>query len=254
MFKKLLAAVVLLSGLTISANAQQYNLLASTIDSTTTGTTPTTPPNPPNVVLVYNIATNVTASDSIQLTWKVIFNSIPIGWVNSGICDNINCFGSAATLSGAEEHITKKFGHNQQCGFIAEISAPTNAQDGIATVQIRTETKVVNGDTITNGQVDTLTFILRKVSPTGIAVIKGNDNRVTISPNPTNNNLIVFADKALNASKITIVSIAGQVAFTTAVTGENSNINVSSLAKGTYIVNVADNKGQIITARKFIKD
>src|ERR1700749_854082 len=127
MFKKLLVAIALFSGIAISSQAQQYTVLLNPIDSNTTGGD--------TYVAMYDYVTNTT-TDSIALTWNIVYNNLPSGWTNVGLCDNINCFGDALTLNGGS-HTTKKFGANTICQFTEEIIAPVSAANGTGTVKVR---------------------------------------------------------------------------------------------------------------------
>ena len=60
-----------------------------------------------------------------------------------------------------------------------------------------------------------------------------NSNELAVYPNPSKDNIVVRCD---NASEIEIVSTLGNIVKTVSAEGETTNINISDLASGLYIV------------------
>lgn len=245
MFKKLLTVAALISGITFAAQAQDFSVFANPVDSTTSGTPVKTSEMEgyPYIELA-NHLTNV-SSDSILVSWSVVSVAIPTDWLLVGICDNINCFGDAATLGGAV-HQTKKFGAGKQCLFDARVYAPITGANGTGTVKVAVNTL---------GQTDTLVFIVNK-TPTSVHTILLDDKRVSLYPNPATSQLQVYADKVLNPAQITVYGINGAQSSLNipVIKGtEVTNIDINNFAAGIYMVRVTDATGKVITTRKFTK-
>ena len=66
-----------------------------------------------------------------------------------------------------------------------------------------------------------------------ISVNEINSNELAVYPNPSKDNIVVRCD---NASEIEIVSTLGNIVKTVSAEGETTNINISDLASGLYIV------------------
>lgn len=122
--------------------------------------------------------------------------------------------------------------------------------EGTAAAPAMTNTTSVsrtNGIDTNNNGVD---FTVGNPSPknsTQLAVSDINGNKVSLVKNTNVNNTIVFGTKA----NVQIVNANGQVVKTASVV-ENSNLDVSSLAKGMYIV-TAEVNGQKVS-QKIIKN
>ena len=101
------------------------------------------------------------------------------------------------------------------------------------------------GDTNNNGA----DFAALAPTPTNsvLAVSDVNSTKITLVKNSNVNKTIVFGAKA----NVQIISANGQV-VKTAVVSENTNLDVSSLPKGMYIIS-ADVNGQKVS-QKIIKN
>ena len=86
---------------------------------------------------------------------------------------------------------------------------------------------------------------------TGIDV-RELQNRVNVYPNPASNNLNISVPQELTNSEIKISSIQGQTVYSARINVENSSIDVSSFAPGTYIVTINNPQAQTINKR-FVK-
>ena len=84
---------------------------------------------------------------------------------------------------------------------------------------------------------------------TGIEKTNNNVDNIMVYPNPTANNLTIISPQ--NAV-IEITNIQGQLIKTLTTTGNKTNINVSALPSGVYIVQVKTEKG--VEVRKFVKE
>jgi hypothetical protein len=241
MFKKLLVAIALLSGVAVSSHAQNFTILASPIDSTVHAAD--------SDYQMYDILTNSSTTDSLALTWQVISYSFPDNntWKLTGMCDNNVCWGDTGTLNGSITRTAYKIGPGKTCPFTAHFIVPATA--GVGTVKLKINSL---------GQIDTLVWVLNSVpNQTGVSIIKMNDNHVTIYPNPSANanSVFVYADKSLKATNVSVVNIVGQTVKTGSLssTSEVTELSTSDLSKGSYFIKLIDSKGQTITTRKFIK-
>jgi len=89
-------------------------------------------------------------------------------------------------------------------------------------------------------------------SPDGIFNFAENKSGFIIYPNPANNAIFLnFTSKIENANLI-IYNLLGELQTSKTVNSENSNIDISSLASGVYVVEIkSENK---ISRQKFIKE
>jgi len=244
MFKKLLTVVTLITGFSLASKAQDYTVFANPVDSTTTGTPVKTPDMEgyPYIELV-NHVTNIT-SNSLSITWKIISVEIPPDWKLVGICDNVNCFGDDNTLNGLQ-HTTNPIAAGANGLFDARVYAPISGTVGTGTFKVRLSTL---------SQADTVVFRVNKTA-TGITTISMEDNRVSVYPNPAVGGAVkIFTSKELNASAISISNIAGQTVSTLKVAkgSELTDVNISELANGSYMINVSDDKGHLVTSRRLV--
>lgn len=244
MLKKIFITATMLCGFAAISNAQSYSFpVGNTADSTTQGSV--------DDVELDLKPKNITASETFKLKWTVISVALPDAtWKFTSLCDNVTCqYNSQDNQLMNQPYTSGDVAPGSTALFRCGFNVPVTATNGQGIVKVKVEKLL--GD-----QVDTMTFRLTK-TPTGISVIKMNDNRVSVYPNPaSNNNIEVYADKALNASKISLINIAGQVVMTSAVSKatEITNLNIHALSKGTYLVKLTDNNGKSITTRKFIKE
>jgi len=244
MIRKFLAFVALCCGISSISNAQEYSVSANPVDSFTYGNV--------HYMVLYNYLVD-NAADSIAQTWRIISTQIPAGWIVTGYCDNIDCFGDLNTLNGTNTHIIKTIGYSEHCQLALDVIPAAATINEMAVVKVRMQTTKYNGND-TLGQVDTLVYRINPQQTTGIATVSSSDSRIKIWPNPAKESIFIFADKMLDASNLAIINVIGQTVYTTAINSENSNINIHNLAKGLYMIQMTDDNGRMITARKFIKE
>jgi len=87
-------------------------------------------------------------------------------------------------------------------------------------------------------------------SPLSIKSINNEDN-FEIYPNPTTDAITIELDNS-EKSTISIININGQEMITKQVTGNKTNINISALPKGIYLVKVANDKA--VSVSKVVKE
>lgn len=246
MIRRILFLGLILGGLSTAANAQaDFTLTKDTIIENTLGLSPPAGEAWDNYTLnIFNYAHNKKTQD-IVIKWRIFQKSLPIGWFINGFCDNISCRpGNHPAIGGAEQE-TNPIAPGDSTQMEPRVAVPADGDNGTGIIRVQLKT---------DNTTDTATYIINK-NPTGITVISAKDKRVGIYPNPAANDLIVFADKSLNAARVSIVNITGaqQMAQTLEKGTEVTNINISSLAAGMYFVRIIDERGATVTTRKFSK-
>jgi hypothetical protein len=98
-----------------------------------------------------------------------------------------------------------------------------------------------------NGQFGITAFF--KPSTVGIQETNSNESNIMVYPNPATNDITIEYPQS---AVIEITDIQGQLIKTLAATDNKTNIDVSSLSGGVYIVEVKTDKG--ITFKKFVKE
>ena len=66
------------------------------------------------------------------------------------------------------------------------------------------------------------------------------NNGIALYPNPTNGNITIDAQ---NMSRITVVSVLGQVVYDLEVEGDQQIINMAQFNAGVYMVRIATENG-----------
>jgi len=89
-------------------------------------------------------------------------------------------------------------------------------------------------------------------SVTGIPTYEFESFLLSIYPNPSSEYLTVELPSNISKATIKIFNLLGELAFTSTVTKHKSNINISTLAKGAYIIQTLD--GEAIGRQKLIKE
>jgi len=250
MIKKIFLYFVSAMFCSVFVTAQVFEIETNPVEATTTGVTPYIPGDPSGHDFVsFETAVKNISNDSVTLTWTNISDTTqqPLNWLLTGICDNIVCRGEYGSWYYGAPQTANAFAPNATMPLIVHVYASSNDPDGTGTYKIQLSA---------HGQTDTAVFILTK-NTTGISAISLKDNRVSIYPNPvaTGNNLNVFINKDLKATKAVIYNIIGreQMRLPVASDKEVNTYNVSSLAPGIYMLRLTDAYGKVITSRKFSK-
>jgi hypothetical protein len=78
-------------------------------------------------------------------------------------------------------------------------------------------------------------------------------NQFAIYPNPVNDIVnISFSGKSKNSFNVAVYSIQGSKIYTSYTKERNASINISTLAKGMYLLNITTDKGSM--TRKIVKE
>ena len=86
-------------------------------------------------------------------------------------------------------------------------------------------------------------------STTGISTINNNLNEINIYPNPAN--LFLTINTILNYNEIRIINSLGQLMLKQ---GNSNTVNTSSLEKGIYFIQLFNDKGKLLSTKKFVKE
>jgi len=78
-----------------------------------------------------------------------------------------------------------------------------------------------------------------------------NDLGFSISPNPATNQLTISTELGITNYNLRIMNTTGQLVYQSAINNQQSTIDVSSFATGTYFIQLVTEQG--ITTKKFVK-
>lgn len=236
------------------AHAQDsFHVIDNPVTLSTTGTT-----DGDTTDFVVNFQTHIQnmstdSSSNLTITWTYLNNQTvqPTGWRALGICDNIVCRTPYDPAMTGTPQKSAPFNNNRDNNMLLEmnISAPISSPNGMGTYYIE-----VKNDSLNATQTDTVVFVLTKL-PLGIQGITLNDSRVSLYPNPATNSLNVFTNKALKPATLSIYNISGiEIAkHTVNQQQEVTNLNISTLPSGIYLVGILDANGNTVATRKFTK-
>lgn len=255
-----LATTLGLAAFSLNTNAQVFTIeYADASDTTVITGTPAVPSLATDLLIKAKIKPEA-GIDSFYLEWQIIPSefSFPANWSLEGFCDNITCrikSGSSVLNAPFNADSTKYITSDTASQTMYPwISAPTETADsGIGVLKVELTAKGVSPS---GNQIDTLVYIVHKTTaPVGIKTILVKDKRVALYPVPAQNELNIFTDKSLNATSVQILDITGRLISTHSLNSKEINaINTSAMLHGNYMVNVLDNKGNVIAARKFVKN
>jgi len=210
---------------------------------------------------LHNHLSNET-EDTIKYQWQILVDEthIPEGWTLYGFCDNLLCRSPFEPWVEGEIQESALLAPGQGQGidrtFKALIAAPSDAPNGQAIVRVRVWVTEVGGVEVTDGQVDTATYIFTKDCDwTSVNTLTKDDQRINIYPNPADDVLQVYSAAGLKASQVVVYDIIGRKQSSQAINNnsEQTRVNIATLAPGIYMIQVQDETGSILTTRKFVK-
>lgn len=82
------------------------------------------------------------------------------------------------------------------------------------------------------------------------SIVEEEKDPVLIFPNPVNDNLNI--DNAIGIEKINIYTVNAQIVFTSKIEGKHTNVNLKSLQKGIYFIDLIKN-GIVLNTQKIVK-
>ncbi|MEO6301609.1 MAG: T9SS type A sorting domain-containing protein, partial [Bacteroidia bacterium] len=107
------------------------------------------------------------------------------------------------------------------------------------------------GGSFTNAGGNNANYIAKwNIAASGIQDYSVNNN-LNIFPNPANDNLTIEL-KQYESSYLQIIDAKGQTCVALKMDSENTNVNISSLAKGIYFVKIINQRTTVV--KKLIKD
>lgn len=245
MMKIFLALSLSLCLLTASAGAQEFTFKADTLSETTAGRTPPPGSSWDNYAIkMYNYIRNNTQA-SLNVQWQIFEKSLPNGWGIYTFCDNGTCRPeSHPAITSAAVQSAAPIAVGDSSLLEPAVKVPEEGDNGVGIIRVRV---------FTNTSADTATYIIYKTA-SSIAAISLNDTRVMLYPNPAENQLSVYMDKSLNASRVDVYHVSGASVMQHTVAGkEAALLDISALTSGFYLVRVTDARGALITSRKFHK-
>jgi hypothetical protein len=80
------------------------------------------------------------------------------------------------------------------------------------------------------------------------SVSSNQSEEIVIFPNPASNMVQVFSTQS-DVQKLKLINIAGSLVFEQTISGKQSQLDVSSLAAGTYFLVVENFKGERISTK-----
>lgn len=163
-------------------------------------------------------------------------------------------------LQGSHEFITRVSGNTAE--FILENimlpGAPNNDNHGFVAFKIKTLPTLSLNDSFSNtAQIyfDYNAPVVTNQAQTTVALLSTTDfdfkNYITLYPNPAGSTLHLDAKAGFEIKNVMVYNMLGQQLLSVVNTGNNSAVDVSSLAAGSYFIKVSTNKG--MSSGKFIK-
>lgn len=247
---KRMKKIFLLTALSVGLVAGRTEAQVFSFDqTTTTGTTAGAGAGAnwdDDAIELVNHVNNLSQTTPItDLQWQIVQNldnSTTPGWFMYSFCDNFFC-DIAPNIPQTRQFLPIAERHYSDLKI--KVAVPDSSPNGMQGV---IKVRVWNA-----AQDDTAIYVATK-GVTGVSVIKMNDNRVSIYPNPSvSGQVTVFANSSLKARALNVYNILGARVATHQLGGEVSLINVANYASGTYFFTLLDANGAILTSRKFVK-
>jgi hypothetical protein len=149
---------------------------------------------------------------------------------------------------------------NNNKGFTIEHSSNSKNWNSIGFVQGNTNTsQKVNYNFIDNNPFNITFYRLRQEDVNGkivyskiVKVKRSNNISLDITPNPAQENINIVLNKVSNNNIITIVDVQGRKVNSVKFNGYKTTIDIASLSKGIYFVNIVTENGTSV--EKFIKN
>lgn len=182
---------------------------------------------------IYNLT-----SDSLDIHWDRISNTLPSGWDYS-LCDFGTCYVGIPTKGDM-----KKMSTTDSAFMKLNISPMSIAGTGSVTFRLEAPTG--------SGQFDTVTFIVNAMYPLTVAE-KNSSANFSISPNPASDFIAIdFSNNTNEKSKIIITNILGETVKEENLLNEKKNIlSTTHLQEGIYFLSLQQNE-QVTETKKII--
>jgi hypothetical protein len=158
---------------------------------------------------------------------------LPPHW-SASLCDNGNCY-----IYDGSRHISNKIGHHGSGVWLVTISPDSNATGTGWVTEIFTDNSGITTKSVT--------YMLNAL-PLGIVTAKEPEDNINVYPNPAKNMLNIFS---ANPVDINIIDLFGKVL----ISGRETHVaDVSSLNKGTYLINIFNKDNVLVKVDKLVKE
>lgn len=173
------------------------------------------------------VTNNATSNNDTTFSWKILKYNPPTAWAMS-FCDPMRCIGVIDTGMSLSFYISK--GKSGQM----HITYLFNDTPGSDTLKVSIQS-VLNPSNI-----DTFTLYTNSWK-TGVNEVSSTNNNIGIYPNPVKDFInLKYTSISSSQIKVDIYNIIGAKVKTFLVDGNLSNLNVSELKNGMYILRVID--------------
>jgi hypothetical protein len=237
MLKKLLYLLLFVTGFSIASHAQSI-VVTPPSDTLLVDTTITDGQS----TLAFDIYTLNNTTDTLQMRWKTLLNSIPRTWKIS-FCDPVTCW----TVSRLAIGSTYPLYPGQNGDFKLDITTYCLADS--PTLSILTWAPA---DSANTARILTWKMEISNQNCTGAAGIADiTTAQIAIYPNPVHSGMKVSLPGSVNNAQIDIYNMLGSKVYTQSI-DNSKEIDVSSLETGLYVARISEG-GRILATRKFTK-
>ena len=180
-------------------------------------------------------------SDSIQINWRLLSDTVPNSAWSLQLCDNKNCYPLPNTPK-----TSLMFGPGDSLNMHALIAPNLTAGSGWMKISAQ-----IVGDTF---PAVILTYHANVTVTSGINNITGEPNTINVFPNPASDVITVDGLIPSNAVTIQILDLQGRIVSTESrIENTSFTKNISQLPAGCYFIKVLDTENKLTAVKKFSK-
>lgn len=194
-----------------------------------------------------NIITNNTSS-AISISWKVIYENMPMSWKNYsgfGICDNIMCYDTS--VLGGSGRTTDTISGSTQSLFKLQINgASANLSAATASSPIYITFELTEGTTK-----DTVTFAVYRWTTNVSKTTSLAKDEVLVYPNPAYQEVNVTFSKDMGVRNVAIYNLVGKQISSYRVSTNSAKLDLEKIPAGIYFLRLIDANGRIVATRRF---
>jgi hypothetical protein len=198
-------------------------------------------------------------------TWTVINTGLPNNWVRKLVVNNGNIYAGTETIGVWKLQISDTI-----ITSVNQISGGTTSGNGIYLFNQLCTDKAIpnlgyyfvnwteNGNIVSLDLKYTFTVTSNRNLVANFSLLQGINELISncyiIHPNPATNKIILDLQqlKNLQNTTVTIYDIQGKLLLQQAILQPQTELNISSYAKGVYVVKVSNDMNSIVS--KFVKD
>lgn len=177
-----------------------------------------------------------TISDTIQLKWKKVSESVPALW-DVAVCDNAFCYASLVDSGDMNPVLETEYGL-----LLLKITPHVNYGTAIIRYEVWDVTKPILRDT--------LTYILTVKNNLRISETESN-NFFSINPNPSSDYINIISSTNENCSVI-ISNALGEIIYNSTLSIKNLQFSISDFPSGKYFVTLSNSANRI--TQTFVKN